>query len=67
MAKKHAPGLWNNKWTKVMRVLGFEETKPEPFMYRKGIFWGLPYIDDIILIARSEQMVNEVKRPFHGE
>lgn len=64
---KKAPRLWYNKWTKVIWSLRFEEIRSEPCLYKTGMVWILLYVDDVISMAPSEEMANEVKKSSHGE
>jgi len=61
---KQAPRQWHAKLKEVLYKLGFKPSQSDPslFMYQgSNGFWVLVYVDDMLLLSKSEELLNQFK------
>ncbi|XP_066342181.1 uncharacterized mitochondrial protein AtMg00810-like [Miscanthus floridulus] len=68
---KQAPGAWNQRFTSYISSMGFTVSKSDAslFVYkdRDRVAYLLLYVDDIILMASSRELVQLITARLHSE
>ena len=62
---KQSPRCWNSALDSQLKKMGFVEADSDPCIYRASageMFFIGVYVDDIVLAAKSEKRLNEVKK-----
>ena len=69
---KQSPRCWNKALDTQLKTMGFKQSTSDPCIYTSttdGLFILAVYVDDILLAAKSQQKINQVKadigRQFH--
>lgn len=62
---KQSPRIWYNTLTSFLRSLGFEPLHSDFSVFVRGQLIVAIYVDDILLVGPSIEMINEVKNGLH--
>ena len=65
--RKQAPSLWYEKWSSVMKAIGFKALPADNYLFRYGKVWVLLYVDDVIIMGPERTEVESVKRHISGK
>jgi hypothetical protein len=60
---RQAPRMWHFRLTKELESLGFTASSADPglFVHGEKQVWLLVYVDDIIIVARQKDCLEETK------
>lgn len=62
---KQAPQLWHDTWLSMMDKIGFKPFISDQCIFQREKLWLLMYVDDIIIISPSDNLIKTLERELH--